>query len=68
MSNPKGNVKRIMYFANVYCKQTKLGSITHYSIHIFLFVGWKTLRDFVFQKNNKIIFQGGVEAFLALKF
>ena len=67
MSNPNRNVKRIC-FANVYCKQTKVGSITHHSLHISFFVGWKTFRCFVFQKKKKIIFQDGVEIILALKF
>lgn len=58
MSNPEGNVKRIMCFANVYCKQTKVGSITHYSLHIPLSVGWKTLRCFVFQREKKNYFPG----------
>ncbi len=51
MSNPNRNVKRIC-FANVYCKQTKVGSITHHSLHISFFVGWKTFRCFVFQKKK----------------
>jgi hypothetical protein len=33
-----------MCFAIVYCKQTKVGLITHHILHLSFFVGYKTLR------------------------
>ena len=62
MSNLKGNVKRIMCFANVYHKQTKMGSITQHSLHFPLFVARKH-SGVLFKKKKFPGLHGGTFSF-----
>jgi len=59
-----------MCFANVYCKQTKVGSITLHSLHISFFVGWKTLRCLGFQNGVGVepVFEAGKGSIFSFRF